>query len=686
MPSPAPAPQMQQPPMRGAAQSVGRAPQQEQRAPQRAPQQAPQRAQGRFNPMQGPMGAGMDRARQAAATMFMDRAPKPMQPSMPQQPKTPPPAMPQAMPQSQMQPAAQSAMQQAGKMPAKAPASPQTTQRVSQRMQASPEQEAAIGMFGPMFARSGDVPNPDDGFGSPGTDDFIDQEEKIAEAMKGGKSMQDLMGLDSAEQQLIGDQQSSFDDQSVATPPKVTQIPSEMQGEHLTGPGYIDTDGDGLADIYVSVDGVGVGGNVAPDPIYDDDDEDRRPFGISEEDFKELVESGQFTGTGTGTGTDPDLMGALEQAILDLLDDESEGIYSEDELKAQVDALKKDAAEAKQDLAMKMAMRGMGASGLAGAGFGNIDAQLIDTINDLALQNKALGIERDLKKLGISGPLLANLLNNETRRMIAEREFDYRAEEDKKTNESIFLNNLAAEFGAEKWDPASSAEVTRLMNEGVEWWRIRKLITVSPSGTAFFTGTPGQLTGDGMSGFDKQTTDDWGSSVMNVPGLYEEESEDIDKMFDHWKQTASNPDKFNNAQDWLSYYFSDPPNLDELQPYEREIYKKQRREANRSLLYAKGLEFAPPGFETIEDYSTAGEERVDKSWINLTSIEKAYVWDLYDRGYDPTIYQGNKSDLYDFVRSRSQTPPDMFADPKGYWTYVAQVIEDDSAPFQAVDP
>ena len=291
----------------------------------------------------------------------------------------------------------------------------------------------------------------------------------------------------------------------------------------------------------------------------------------------------------------------------------------------------KDAAEAKQDLAMKMAMRGMGASGLAGAGFGNIDSKLIDTINDLALQSKALGTEVDLKKLGIAGPLLANLLNDETRRLIAEKNLDYAKEQDALSNQSIFLNNLAAEFGAEKWDPESASEINRLMDEGVPWWKIKKYVTVSPSGTAFYTGEPGDIdtegSSDGSSGFDKESVDDWAGSVLSDPRFLEEESEDLQRMYDRWRGSAANSYQFASAEEWLDYYFGDAAGFDEMTNEEQQKYLEEKRQASRALVDIKGFEFAPPGF--VPPPKQDGDEGEVTPWVGLSSYQKEMYWEYY---------------------------------------------------------
>tara|TARA_R100000734_G_C3309650_1_gene100330 strand:- start:398 stop:1627 length:1230 start_codon:yes stop_codon:yes gene_type:complete len=360
-------------------------------------------------------------------------------------------------------------------------------------------------------------------------------------------------------------------------------------------------------------------------------------FGITPEMFEAAKLAGEFASETT-------TIEQLEQKIADLLSGESEGIYTEEEIQAQVDALKKDAAAAKQDLAMKMAMRGMGASGLAGAGFGNIDAQLIDTINELAIQNKALGIERDLKELGIAGPLLANLLNDETRRLIAEREFDYQAEQDQFSNESIFLNNLAAEIGADEWDPASAAEVGRLLAEGVPSWKIKKYITKSLGGTAFYNGDidSSEYAGTG-SGFEKSTAKDWANSVLTDPQLLSEEQENIDAMLDEWKDSVPDEDKnkFDSAEDWLSYYFGGDVDLVSMTPEELSKYLEERRLAGLAFVDVKGFrEFAPPGFEGM----VLPGEKDPIPWSQLNDEVKKRYWEYFNSGED--LFGNDPSDAY----------------------------------------
>tara|TARA_A100001515_G_scaffold102682_1_gene83327 strand:- start:94 stop:1017 length:924 start_codon:yes stop_codon:yes gene_type:complete len=295
----------------------------------------------------------------------------------------------------------------------------------------------------------------------------------------------------------------------------------------------------------------------------------------------------------------------------------------------------------------------MGASGLAGAGFGNIDAELIGAINELAIQNKALGIERDLKELGITGPLLANLLNDETRRMIAEREFDYKAEQDKMSNESIFLNNIAAEIGAEKWDPASAAEVGRLLSEGVPSWEIKKYITKTKGGTAFYDGDidSSKYAGTG-SGFEKETVEDWTSSVLSDPNLMAEEQEGLQEMLFKWKQSVPNPTKFDNPEEWLEYYFGDGADLASMDPDELKVFYQEQQAAGKAFIGVKGIdEFAPPGFE---GFAFPGQEE-PIPWSNLDPQIKKRYWEYFNSGQnllgsDPTdpYYQDAlmKQELY----------------------------------------
>ena len=225
--------------------------------------------------------------------------------------------------------------------------------------------------------------------------------------------------------------------------------------------------------------------------------------------IQDLIESGQYSNQNMATiagmldplmsNITPELMEMvlgetsdsydLDNAQQDLFDiimegltGESEGLFTDDEMSAQAQALKKEADAAKQKLAMQMAMRGMGASGLAGAGFGNIDSKLVDAINQLAITSKAQGAELDLNKAGTAASLLSSLQSDETRRYLAEMAFDYQKEQDALANAEVWQNNALAKVGADRFSAGEAGKISRMLAAGVPWYEIEENLGISQQG------------------------------------------------------------------------------------------------------------------------------------------------------------------------------------------------------------
>ena len=574
MPRQAPAPQ--QPPMRGAAQSMGQPPQQ-----QRAPQRAPQRAQGRFNPMQGPMGADMGRARQAAASMFMDRAPKPMQPSMPPQPKTPPPAMPQR----QMQTAAQSAMQRA---PQRAP----LRQRTSQTPDLSPAQQAAIdiaGMMpGPQFARF-----------APGQPGEPESDES------GGMSFSSLPTVSADALGALPDTSILADavpnPYAQAIKIQYEQAKSEGKGyeyivDQLQGAGY-GMDDDYGTNFFGALDAMGVepksfaneyivknGGSpegdmafimafgrgaydalfgVGTGPYGEGGASEKLYQQSMEEAYQEADEAGITSFNPDGTpkqvtvdpATSDTVLQALRDELQELLGSEGEGFFTDDELTAQGQLIQAQADEAATKLAQQMAMRGMGASGLAGAGFGGIAAQEFAELTDLAVQNKLAGDEARRANLAAIGQVLTGLQSDETRKELFKMGEEARKEETRETSMWNFLNNALGLTQSDMWDPESQALIMEDIANGVPYADIVADITFEEVVGAddlkykkamykSGTGEPANLTGDPAQDVPDLGWDDYGFAYQE--GNVNQKQDLVNKFVADKVYNYEPPPGFNN--------------------------------------------------------------------------------------------------------------------------------------------
>ena len=436
------------------------------------------------------MGADMGRARQAAASMFMDRAPKPMQPSMPPQP---------AMPQKQMQTAAQSAMQRA---PQRAP----LRQRTSQTPGFSPAQQAAIdiaGMMpGPQFARSGS-----------------DEGQEQGQSVFAPLILQPGSGIiDSLSEAASTLQAGAENPYAQAMKIKYEQAKSEGKGfEYINGllqqnpDGFFSTletlgvDPYDFAFEYIQNNGGSGEGDMAFITAFGREAYDNLfgkatgPYGEGgasekfyqqsmEEAYQEADEAGITSFNPDGTpkqvtvdpATSDTVLQALRDELQELLGSEGEGFFTDDELTAQGQLIQAQADEAATKLAQQMAMRGMGASGLAGAGFGGIAAQEFAELTDLAVQNKIAGDEARRANLTAIGQVLTGLQSDETRKELFKMGEEARKDEQRETSMWNFLNNALGLTQSDMWDPESQAAIMEDIENGVPYSEIVANITFDP--------------------------------------------------------------------------------------------------------------------------------------------------------------------------------------------------------------
>ena len=189
-------------------------------------------------------------------------------------------------------------------------------------------------------------------------------------------------------------------------------------------------------------------------------------------------------------------------------------------------------------------------------------------------------------------------------------------------------------------------------SDAVSEW-IKKYITKTKGGTAFYDGDidSSKYAGTG-SGFEKETVEDWTSSVLSDPNLMAEEQEGLQEMLFKWKQSVPNPTKFDNPEEWLEYYFGDGADLASMDPDELKVFYQEQQAAGKAFIGVKGIdEFAPPGFE---GFAFPGQEE-PIPWSNLDPQIKKRYWEYFNSGQnllgsDPTdpYYQDAlmKQELY----------------------------------------
>ncbi len=509
----------QQPPMRGAAQSM---------APQRAPQRAMRRAQGGFNPMRGPMGADMSRAREAAASMFMDGAPKPIQPSMPPQPKKPP----SAMPQNQMQ---QSAMQQ------KAP----KQEQVSQPQDLTPAQQAAIDIAGMA------PPEQTIKMGAPGS----------------GGQPQDMDDIIAALESQV--EQKNKQDEQDKKDANTKLLEAALQGK---GKEYVDN--------YIKEFGIEAFLDTFGEDVYADffgdaiPETPARSLAPTKPEPEEMIPAEPASEPAPESATVDSTLQALRDELRDLLGSEGEGFFTDEELAAQGMQVKAGAQQAASNLAQQMAMRGMGASGLAGVGFGDIAAAEASELTDLAVQNKIAGDEQRRANIAAISGMLTALTGDETKKELFEM-----AEKNRRTEQEVadswnFLNNELGLSLGDKWDSASKADALEALYNGMPVYEVMRNIrydvrkdeaTGNDIRVAFYDPSPPteeELVAEAMAdesdeGTPKDITpDEWSQSFANMENYEKKET-----MFMVFASKYADPPP--SAEDGMVY----DPNSQQMVPY-----------------------------------------------------------------------------------------------------------------------
>lgn len=156
------------------------------------------------------------------------------------------------------------------------------------------------------------------------------------------------------------------------------------------------------------------------------------------------------------------------------------------EMKAQAKQnILNQAAQAKADLSQTMAGRGLGASGLTGAGFGQIDVGTMSTLTDLDVADWQAGVDNRINELKTLLTARGNELSEKNRREIADKiaELESAKFEDQKAQQAeadtwTAMNNLMAQAGADAFSPGAWALVMEQLSNGVSPQEAFKSFTV----------------------------------------------------------------------------------------------------------------------------------------------------------------------------------------------------------------
>lgn len=175
---------------------------------------------------------------------------------------------------------------------------------------------------------------------------------------------------------------------------------------------------------------------------------------------------GKYTNQPEDEATEDEVLGEEDNALKTQAEKELQSILSgegefgmtDEELANQEAIIQKAAQQAKADLSQQMSGRGLGMSGIAGAGFGNIDAQSITAMQDLKFKNAQLAIDEKLNTLNSISKLYGHLLSEEDRMKIAEmqfglenQKFEYQKEADAESNWWADMNDMLALTGSDRY-------------------------------------------------------------------------------------------------------------------------------------------------------------------------------------------------------------------------------------------
>ena len=282
-----------------------------------------------------------------------------------------------------------------------------------------------------------------------------------------------------------------------------------------------------------------------------------------EEAYQEADEAGITSFNPDGTpkqvtvdpATSDTVLQALRDELQELLGSDGEGFFTDDELTAQGQLIQAQADEAATKLAQQMAMRGMGASGLAGAGFGGIAAQEFAELTDLAVQNKLAGDEARRANLAAIGQVLTGLQSDETRKELFKMGEEARKEETRETSMWNFLNNALGLTQSDMWDPESQALIMEDIANGVPYADIVADITFEEVVGAddlkykkamykSGTGEPANLTGDPAQDVPDLGWDDYGFAYQE--GNVNQKQDLVNKFVADKVYNDEPPPGFNN--------------------------------------------------------------------------------------------------------------------------------------------
>lgn len=188
-------------------------------------------------------------------------------------------------------------------------------------------------------------------------------------------------------------------------------------------------------------------------------------------------------------------MNAIDAQVEKALTSKPEDYGMSPELLAENESkIDRQGADAKAKLSQQLAGRGIGSSGLAGTGFGNIDVGTISAKTDLRTSNFQTGVEARINELKTLLTAHGNELSEKNRVEIAKQiadadkaKFEFEKLSQKESDQFTFLQESLASAGGKQWGLGAEAEVLKLLQSGMSYADVLTKLVVNPDGTMNLT-------------------------------------------------------------------------------------------------------------------------------------------------------------------------------------------------------
>ena len=229
----------------------------------------------------------------------------------------------------------------------------------------------------------------------------------------------------------------------------------------------------------------------------------------------------------------------------------------EDVLQGQIAQVHMQSSDQIAKFANMMAARGVGASGLMGAGMGQIASQAVAAIANIKFENEKLKIEEQLNKMKTAAALAGQWMSEENRMKIFEHmnkldqeKFDWQKQQDENANFWADLNDTAALLQAEEgWEAGALGKAQEAQEAGWSASEVQKYLYVNDDDKVDWKG-PSPKGSDMDPALTKQEGEEWGA-------LSESQQDSISKDF-HGK--------------WIGEFTGTTPSAVEVQAYMEEWY------------------------------------------------------------------------------------------------------------------